>query len=262
MGNPGAFSYSHTLWAKGFLDGLGSPHYYSAGSQDVNNRFAASALLYGSPLLVPIPDLNRTRLPVHGRREPARLARLRAVGAARARAAERRRRPRRARGGGRSRAAPRRRASTSTSRSVPTRTPGCCSRCCTSSSRRGSRTAPGWSARGAGRRDAGRAARATSTPSARRRITGVPAETVRELARAFAAAPERGRIRAHRFLPGPLRHAGRLPARCAERRHREPRPAGRCGLRPAADRTRRDRREGGARHLRQGALAHRRTSPT
>ena len=31
-----------------------------AGSQDVNNRFAASALLYGSPLLVPIPDLNRT----------------------------------------------------------------------------------------------------------------------------------------------------------------------------------------------------------
>src|ERR687891_327384 len=61
MGNPGAFSYSHTLWAKGFLDALGSPHYYSAGSQDVNNRFAASALLYGSPLIVPIPDLRRTR---------------------------------------------------------------------------------------------------------------------------------------------------------------------------------------------------------
>jgi anaerobic selenocysteine-containing dehydrogenase len=61
MGNPGAFSYSHPLWSKGFLDGLGSPHYYTAGSQDVNNRFAASALLYGSPLVVPIPDLNRTR---------------------------------------------------------------------------------------------------------------------------------------------------------------------------------------------------------
>ena len=60
MGNPGAFSYSHTLWAKGFLDAVGSPHYYSAGSQDVNNRFAASALLYGSPLVVPIPDLRRT----------------------------------------------------------------------------------------------------------------------------------------------------------------------------------------------------------
>jgi len=61
MGNPGAFSYSHTLWVKGFLDALGSPHYYSAGSQDVNNRFAASALLYGSPLVVPIPDLARTQ---------------------------------------------------------------------------------------------------------------------------------------------------------------------------------------------------------
>jgi anaerobic selenocysteine-containing dehydrogenase len=60
MGNPGAFSYSHTLWVKGFLDALGSQHYYSAGSQDVNNRFAASALLYGSPLVIPIPDLRRT----------------------------------------------------------------------------------------------------------------------------------------------------------------------------------------------------------
>ena len=60
MGNPGAFSYSHTLWVKGFLDGVGSPHLYTAGSQDVNNRFAASALLYGTPLVVPIPDLQRT----------------------------------------------------------------------------------------------------------------------------------------------------------------------------------------------------------
>src|SRR3954451_22136948 len=60
MGNPGAFSCSHTLWVKGFLDGLGSPHYYAAGSQDVNNRFAASSMLYGSPLVVPIPDLART----------------------------------------------------------------------------------------------------------------------------------------------------------------------------------------------------------
>lgn len=60
MGNPGAFSYSHALWVKGFLDALGTPHYYTASSQDVSNRFAASALLYGSPLVVPIPDLQRT----------------------------------------------------------------------------------------------------------------------------------------------------------------------------------------------------------
>jgi formate dehydrogenase len=62
MGNPAAFSYSHPLWVKGFLDALASPHYYGAGSQDVNNRFAASALLYGTPLAVPIPDLKRTSL--------------------------------------------------------------------------------------------------------------------------------------------------------------------------------------------------------
>ena len=62
MGNPGAFSYSHPLWVKGFLDGLGSPHYYTASSQDVSNRFAASSLLYGSPFLLPIPDLARTDL--------------------------------------------------------------------------------------------------------------------------------------------------------------------------------------------------------
>lgn len=62
MGNPGAFSYSHPLWVKGFLDGLGSQHYYTASSQDVSNRFAASSLLYGSPFLLPIPDLARTEL--------------------------------------------------------------------------------------------------------------------------------------------------------------------------------------------------------
>ena len=60
FGNPGAFSYSHSLWVKGFMEGLGSPHYYTASSQDVANRFAASAMLYGSPALVPIPDLHRT----------------------------------------------------------------------------------------------------------------------------------------------------------------------------------------------------------
>ncbi len=62
MGNPGAFSYSHPLWVKGFLDALGSPHSYTASSQDVSNRFAASAFLYGSPFIVPIPDLARTDL--------------------------------------------------------------------------------------------------------------------------------------------------------------------------------------------------------
>ena len=42
------------------MDALGTPHYYTASSQDVANRFVASALLYGSPTMVPIPDLQRT----------------------------------------------------------------------------------------------------------------------------------------------------------------------------------------------------------
>src|SRR5919106_452933 len=44
------------------LDEIGSPHSYTASSQDVSNRFAASSFLYGSPFLVPIPDLARTDL--------------------------------------------------------------------------------------------------------------------------------------------------------------------------------------------------------
>src|SRR5688500_11344266 len=60
MGNPAAFSHAQPLWVKGFMDAIGSRQFYGSGSQDINNRFAASALLYGSPLLVPIPDLRRT----------------------------------------------------------------------------------------------------------------------------------------------------------------------------------------------------------
>ena len=62
MGNPAGWSFGHAVWGKGLMDALGSPHYYSAGSQDVNNRFAASALMYGSPMTVPIPDVLRTEL--------------------------------------------------------------------------------------------------------------------------------------------------------------------------------------------------------
>ena len=37
-------------------------HVFTAGSQDVNNRFVASQLLYGSPLALPVPDVLRTDL--------------------------------------------------------------------------------------------------------------------------------------------------------------------------------------------------------
>ena len=62
-GNPGAFSYSHTLWLPMFMLGLVMRmHVFTAGSQDVNNRFVASQMLYGSPLALPVPDVLRTDL--------------------------------------------------------------------------------------------------------------------------------------------------------------------------------------------------------
>ncbi|WP_329238005.1 molybdopterin-dependent oxidoreductase [Actinoallomurus sp. NBC_01490] len=60
FGNPGAFSYSHALWLQGFMTAVGGPNLFTAGSQDINNRFVASRLLYGSLTRVPIPDLART----------------------------------------------------------------------------------------------------------------------------------------------------------------------------------------------------------
>ncbi len=45
---------------QGIMAGLGSPHRYSSASQDVTARYTASKWLYGSPTVVPIPDLYRT----------------------------------------------------------------------------------------------------------------------------------------------------------------------------------------------------------
>jgi anaerobic selenocysteine-containing dehydrogenase len=75
FGNPGAFSYSHALalalfmvgfeveWIpRRFAPGRRGLHVYTAGSQDINNRFVASQLLYGSALAIPVPDVLRTDL--------------------------------------------------------------------------------------------------------------------------------------------------------------------------------------------------------
>ncbi|MDZ5623250.1 molybdopterin-dependent oxidoreductase [Nocardioides sp. HM23] len=59
-GNPTAFSHSHALWLGWFLRGIGSRHLYTPNTQDTSSRFVASALLYGSPVVVPVPDLDRT----------------------------------------------------------------------------------------------------------------------------------------------------------------------------------------------------------
>lgn len=62
VGNPAVFSRAHAFAALAFAEGIGTPHLYSPMSQDGGSRMVASSLLYGDPLLVPVPDLARTRL--------------------------------------------------------------------------------------------------------------------------------------------------------------------------------------------------------
>lgn len=61
VGNPAALSPLHLVFAGAFAQGLGTRHLYTSGSQDCNNKFAASEELFGSPLLQPIPDLDHLR---------------------------------------------------------------------------------------------------------------------------------------------------------------------------------------------------------
>lgn len=63
-GNPLAFSLLGTLASQRLGLALKTRNLYSAGSQDASNKFAAGALVHGSPLLHPIPDLERTRLAI------------------------------------------------------------------------------------------------------------------------------------------------------------------------------------------------------
>jgi formate dehydrogenase len=60
-GNPAGFSYSHRLFSNSWLDAIGSRNGYGAGSQDNLADFLASKFLYGAYALQPIPDVDRTR---------------------------------------------------------------------------------------------------------------------------------------------------------------------------------------------------------
>ncbi|MBI4362749.1 MAG: molybdopterin-dependent oxidoreductase [Euryarchaeota archaeon] len=61
FGNPTAFSYSHGPAMLAFTRAYGTPNVFSAGSQDCNNKFVASRLMFGSSLIQPCPDIDRTR---------------------------------------------------------------------------------------------------------------------------------------------------------------------------------------------------------
>ena len=60
IGNPTAFGYAAGVWGGLLMARIGTKHLYSAGSQDINSRFVASKLLYGAISQLPFPDLLRT----------------------------------------------------------------------------------------------------------------------------------------------------------------------------------------------------------
>jgi len=61
IGNPVVHNLGAGLVRAGFLKAIGTRNCMSAGSQDTSPRFATSYYLYGSSLVAPVPDLDRTQ---------------------------------------------------------------------------------------------------------------------------------------------------------------------------------------------------------
>lgn len=62
MGTNSLHHYAHALFVTGFMRALGSKNMYNAGSVDNNNKFVAQYFLYGSSVIMPIPDIPNTDL--------------------------------------------------------------------------------------------------------------------------------------------------------------------------------------------------------
>jgi anaerobic selenocysteine-containing dehydrogenase len=61
MGNPIIHNYGVLLLRASFARAVGSRNCFGPGSQDTSPRFAVSWLLYGSSLVTPVPDVDRTQ---------------------------------------------------------------------------------------------------------------------------------------------------------------------------------------------------------
>jgi anaerobic selenocysteine-containing dehydrogenase len=60
LGNPIIHNHGALLLRAGLVRAFGTRNSFSAGSQDTSPRFAASFHLYGSSLITPVPDIDRT----------------------------------------------------------------------------------------------------------------------------------------------------------------------------------------------------------
>jgi anaerobic selenocysteine-containing dehydrogenase len=60
VGNPTAHSLSAMTFSRTLLTGLGTKHRFSASTVDQMPRHVASGYVFGSPVAIPVPDLDRT----------------------------------------------------------------------------------------------------------------------------------------------------------------------------------------------------------
>jgi anaerobic selenocysteine-containing dehydrogenase len=60
LGNPSAHSLSSMLFARAVMTGLGTRNRFSASTVDQMPRHVAAGYVFGSPIAVPVPDLDRT----------------------------------------------------------------------------------------------------------------------------------------------------------------------------------------------------------
>jgi len=60
LGNPISFSLLPPILTAAFLQGLGSRNLFQTGSQDCNNKFAVAERVYGFPFIQPFPDVDQT----------------------------------------------------------------------------------------------------------------------------------------------------------------------------------------------------------
>ena len=62
FGNPNAHNYANTLALRPLVKALGTKNVFSASTVDQMPKHVACGLLYGHPLTIPVPDIDRTEL--------------------------------------------------------------------------------------------------------------------------------------------------------------------------------------------------------
>ena len=61
VGTAAGFGVLHPVFAKGFMDGIGTRNFFGSSTQDCANKFAVSTHLYGFPFTLTHPDVERTK---------------------------------------------------------------------------------------------------------------------------------------------------------------------------------------------------------